>query len=673
MSEKKKSKFDPGTIIGVTLAILLFFGLQYYMTSQQAEKQKAYQIAYDKWKKDQDALAAANAANAALTNPNPTGVTPSISAGTPAENPNAAQLPAAAEPARTPDIKVTSDLYDITFTADGGALRSATFNQEWINPLKKDAKGLEFLAEIESGKLTYGITRFEVGTGGERTVFEGLAGPQRALSRRIWKLDSDSGSFNDKGVRTVVYSVALTGGHTLKRTYTVHKSLEHVDTELTLTNGSDKPVTFSYVMYGPTGVLLDGPKDNPKTGAAVFIRTEIAGRAALPAGGEPEVKMLYSDQTSVPEPERTVSKDENLWACVKNRFFSAILISRDASQVIRFTAEPLQVDAKNADKRYAEPNIAIVLQRRMSAEIAPNATAKPDTYTLYMGSNMSKPLQRIEEELGLQQWYLNASVQYVELFYKRWPLLDKFAQILLKLFDGLHAVFNNYGIAVILLTLVIKLCLHPLQRKMMISMNKLQKLQPELKKIQEKYKGQEGMAARQKMALEQQDLMKRAGASPASGCLPMFVQIPVFSALYGIFNSAFPIRGADFLWIKDLSQSDQLATVSFWPHELNLLPIIYAVMTIIQSRMSAAPPSDDPTQEMNRKMMMYMPLMFTFIFYHMPSGLVLYFAAQAVFGMIEYWYIKKFLIREDGVSTGGSGGSPAVVQISKKPPAPVVN
>jgi len=672
MSEqKKKSKFDPGTIVGVTLAILLFFGLQYWTTSDKAAKQKAYEVAYEKWKKDKDALEAANKANAPEVSPNVN--PPSIGPGTPAENPAVKTPPVVAEVVRAADVRVSTELYDLVFTADGGALRAATFNKEWINPLKKDAQGLEFLAEIEAGKLTYGITRFEVGTGGERTVFEGIAGPQRALSRRVWNLVSDSGAFNDKGVRTVVYSVALTGGHTLTRTYTIHKTLEHVDSELSLTNGSDKPVTFSYVMYGPTGVLLDGPKDNPKTGAAVFIKTELAGRPAQPAGGEPSVLMLYSDQTAVPEPERTVSKDENLWACVKNRFFSALFISRDPSQIIRFTAEPLQVDHNHADKRYAEPNIAVVMQRRLSPDIAPNTSSKPDAYTMYMGSNMQKPLQRIEEQMGLQQWYLTNSVQYVELFYKRWPLLDKFAQILLRLFDGLHAVFNSYGLAVILLTLVIKLCLHPLQRKMMISMNKLQKLQPELKKIQDKYKGQEGMQARQKMALEQQDLMKRAGASPASGCLPMFVQIPVFSALYGIFNSAFPIRGAEFLWIKDLSQSDQLMTLSFFPKEINLLPIVYAVMTIIQSRMSAAPPSDDPTQEMNRKMMMYMPLMFTFIFYYMPSGLVLYFAAQAVFGMIEYWYIKKFLIKDDGIpGAGGSSGTP-VVQISKKPPAPVVN
>jgi YidC/Oxa1 family membrane protein insertase len=268
--------------------------------------------------------------------------------------------------------------------------------------------------------------------------------------------------------------------------------------------------------------------------------------------------------------------------------------------------------------------------------------------------------------------HLDLSVQYVELFYKRWPLLDKFARGLLSLFTLLHDWFGNYGVAVILLTLVIKLCLHPMQRKMMVNMAKLQKIQPELKKLQEKYKGQTSMEARQKMALEQRDLMAKAGASPMAGCLPMLIQIPVFSGLYGIFNAAYPIRGADFLWIKDLSQADQLATFSFFPNQLNLLPIIYAVTTIIQARITASTPSDDPAQELNRKMMMYMPTFFSLIFYKMPSGLVLYFAAQAVFGVIEYWYIKKNYLNDINTPTPPSPGGTNIT-VTKKPPAPVVN
>jgi YidC/Oxa1 family membrane protein insertase len=172
------------------------------------------------------------------------------------------------------------------------------------------------------------------------------------------------------------------------------------------------------------------------------------------------------------------------------------------------------------------------------------------------------------------------------------------------------------------------------------------------------------MEARQKMGMEQQDLMKKAGANPASGCLPMFIQIPIMTALYGIFIHAFEMRGAEFLWIRDLSRQDQLATFGFFPYELNLLPLIYMGITIVQQRINPPPQSDDPQQEMNRKMMMYMPIMMSVLFYRMPAGLVLYFATSAIFGALETWYIKKYLIKDDG-TPGGPGKVTAVAVPAK--------
>jgi len=113
--------------------------------------------------------------------------------------------------------------------------------------------------------------------------------------------------------------------------------------------------------------------------------------------------------------------------------------------------------------------------------------------------------------------------------------------------------------------------------------------------------------------------------NPAGGCLPMFIQIPVLSALYGIFSHAFEIRGAEFLWIRDLSQPDMLVqSLGFWPHRLNLLPILYLGLQLLQMKIAPQQPkSDDPQAEMNRKMMSFMPIMLTFMFYAMPAGLML--------------------------------------------------
>jgi YidC/Oxa1 family membrane protein insertase len=141
------------------------------------------------------------------------------------------------------------------------------------------------------------------------------------------------------------------------------------------------------------------------------------------------------------------------------------------------------------------------------------------------------------------------------------------------------------------------------------------------------------------------------------------VQIPVFSALYGIFNHAFDMRGATFLWIRDLSQPDRLYELPFWPHAINLLPILYIGLSFIQTRMTPqAPKSDDPQAEMNRKMMMFMPLMISLMFYNMPAGLVLYFTASACWGMLESWFIKKFVIKAPPPDGTASPAKPALAR-----------
>jgi hypothetical protein len=393
MSEQKKTrKFDLVTILGVGAAIALFIGGQFWLDADR----KAKKIEYDRQqailakereeierarKATQPAEQTAQSGQAAQTGQgNPNGQ-PVLKSG---DAPNT-QTPVVEEVKPAPDVVVKSAHFDLTFTARGAALGAATFSQEFIDPLKKDVKGLEFLAEIEAGKMTFGIRNLEIiQKDGQRLVFDQLTGPAQSPAWRIWKLDSDSGAFDADGQRTIVYSVMFAGKYTLTRTFTIHNGKQIVEENLSLKNASDQPVSFTYTMYGPAGVLLDGPKADPKTGAAVFIKAEMAGRLANPPGGEPDVLQVYSDQMHWAESDRTVSKEENPWACVKNRFYTAMIVSADPAQVIRYTAEPLKVDANHADKRYAEPNVALVVQRRTSAEIPAGAVSEADRYALYM-------------------------------------------------------------------------------------------------------------------------------------------------------------------------------------------------------------------------------------------------------------------------------------------------
>ncbi|HOX39534.1 MAG TPA: membrane protein insertase YidC [Candidatus Brocadiia bacterium] len=203
-----------------------------------------------------------------------------------------------------------------------------------------------------------------------------------------------------------------------------------------------------------------------------------------------------------------------------------------------------------------------------------------------------------------------------------------------------HRVLPNYGVCIIILTLIVKACLHPLTRKSQMSMVMMQKVQPEIAKLKEKY-GDD----RARIAQEQMALFKKYGINPMSGCLPVFLQLPVFLALFGALRAAIELRQAPFwLWIRDLSMPDTLLYLPFdiplmGTRELNTLPFIMAAVSLFSARMQ--PKSPDPQQRQQQVMMMYMPVIFAFLLYRFPSGLMLYWTLSTVVGMGEQWFIKR--------------------------------
>ncbi len=670
----KAKKIDAVTIIGLLLAVLILVGGNYYITSKRAAELRAWQLAQD---------AEAERRRIELEKNPPPAVEKIVPNGeaqpvAPKEQQPPPPVQADSEPGDPGDIAVGGPQakLKLTFTARGAALKSAVLADQFSDPATKKVKGVETLAEIEAGKRTFGLPIFEIGPPeaerqSERTAFDQAAGPLRKLDQRMWKLDSNSGGFDAQGNWTLAYSTVLNQKFTVVKTFTVNQNTYHLFADIAVTNNSGAPVSFSYGLHGPAGILLDGPPDNPKGGAFVAIIAELAGRAAPPEGRAPEEPTIRQVDPGTAEngaeEKRSISMEQNLWGTVKNRFYMSALISADPKQTIKLRTIPIKHDPNAADKRYAEPNLGVLALRRTSPALENGKSSAADRYALYIGPSNEGELATTADLIAPKgALYLEDAVHYCDIFGWRWPRVDWIARKMMWLFQRLYDLFGSYGLSVILLTLVIKSALHPMQRKMMVSMNKMQKLQPELKKIQEKYKGQTSTEARQKMMLEQQDLMRKAGASPVAGCLPMFLQIPIFSALYGIFNRAFEIRGAEFLWIKDLSQQDHLASLPFWPHELNLLPLIYMAVTILQTRVMPTPKSDDPQQEMNRKMMQFMPIMFSLLFYRMPAGLVLYFAVSAIYGMGESWYIKNYLIKDP------QPPSPGAAAASGKPPPAVV-
>lgn len=198
------------------------------------------------------------------------------------------------------------------------------------------------------------------------------------------------------------------------------------------------------------------------------------------------------------------------------------------------------------------------------------------------------------------------------------------------LMDFLGSFIANAGLVIIVLSLLIKLVLSPLSIKAAVSVKRMNLLQPKIKNLQEKYKD-DSKSLNEKTA----ELYKKEGVNPLGGCFPMLLQIPVFFALYRVLSTSVELKGAAFLWIKDLTQPDTLFTMSipFLPTQFNLLPLIMTGIQIVQMRLQAMKGMGNSQQ--NALNTYLMPIIFLFLFWNMPSGLVLYWTVQNIYTIIE--------------------------------------
>jgi YidC/Oxa1 family membrane protein insertase len=248
-----------------------------------------------------------------------------------------------------------------------------------------------------------------------------------------------------------------------------------------------------------------------------------------------------------------------------------------------------------------------VWKENMSAEIAFKLTPQKYDFIFYAGPKEYDRLKALN--VGLEHivdfgWF---SVVAMPLFW------------VLKFF---YKYLGNYGWAIIILTIVVRVPFIPILNKSQQSMKKMQKIQPLMAELKEKYKNDP-----QKMQKETMALYKKYKVNPVGGCLPMFLQIPVFIALYNVLLRAIELRGAPFaLWITDLSAKD--------PYYV--LPIVMGLTMVLQQRMT--PSAMDPKQA---KMMMLMPVVFTFMFLRFASGLVLYWLVNNVLGIVQQYFVNK--------------------------------
>ena len=219
--------------------------------------------------------------------------------------------------------------------------------------------------------------------------------------------------------------------------------------------------------------------------------------------------------------------------------------------------------------------------------------------------------------------------------------------------DYLFGLIGNFGIAIIVFTMFIRVLFYPLANKSFRSMGKMRKLQPEMKRMREAYKDD-----RERMTKETMELYKREGVNPLSGCLPIVLQIPVFFALYKVLFVTIEMRHAPFYgWIKDLSAPDPTSLFNLFgmlPFEvpsfllIGVWPVLMGVSMYLQQKLNPAPP--DPIQQ---KIFMLLPFVFTFILARFPAGLVIYWTANNFLTIAQQWVI----MRRVGVPSAGSSAS----------------
>jgi YidC/Oxa1 family membrane protein insertase len=203
---------------------------------------------------------------------------------------------------------------------------------------------------------------------------------------------------------------------------------------------------------------------------------------------------------------------------------------------------------------------------------------------------------------------------------------------LLNTLNAIYRVVPNYGVAIIVLTLLVRILFWPVTHKSTESMRKMSALQPQIKALQAKFKDNP-----QRMQQETMKLYKENKVNPLGGCVPMLVQIPVFIALFTVLRSAVELRFAPFLWISDLSEPENLlAGMIPVIGSLNILPLLMVATMFIQQKLT--PAAGDPQQQ--KMMAIMMPLMMLIFFYTMPSGLVLYWTTSQV-SMIVQLLVRK--------------------------------
>ncbi len=336
-----------------------------------------------------------------------------------------------------------------------------------------------------------------------------------------------------------------------------------------------------------------------------------------------------------------------VWAGVQNQFFTLLTVpNKSADKVVarRITlpapsAADLEVNPKMTRKPIGHQSALVYGPTTIAA-----GGSLEYTFNLYAGPKEYNTLSRIAYA---QKNGLDLVMNFSGFF-------GYFAKPLLASMNGLNNKFGfGYGVAIVVITVIIKLLFWPLTNASTKSMKRMAKLQPQMKALQEKYKDDPQKSQRKLL-----EFMKENKVNPMGSCLPLLLQMPIFIGFYTMLQSAIELRGAPFLWISDLSSPDTLFFIPGLELPFNLMPLLMGATMLFQARLMPPSPGMDPAQQ---AMMRYMPLLFMFMLYGMSSGLTLYWTVQNVLSIIQ----TKLTKTDDEKRPVGPAAKPALAAPAK--------
>ncbi|MCR9281736.1 MAG: membrane protein insertase YidC [Rhodobacteraceae bacterium] len=572
------------TILAIVLSLIVLLGWQYFVAAPQLERQQAELQAQQE---------AAQKAATGTTNPDAPQPTGSQGANTAA--PAAGQQAAFAnrDTALAASQRVTIDTPSLegSINLKGGRLDDIRL-KDYHETVDKSSPTIVLFSPSGSPKPYYA----DYGWVGDPGSNIALPGPDT-----IWSIDGET---------TLTPSTPVTlswdngAGLTFKRTFSVDDNYMFTVNQAVENTGADAVTLYPYGLIARKGM--------PETKGIYILHEGLLGVFGAEGLKEVDYDDLMEESSIRP------AKVDQGWLGITDKYWAATLIPTPGQEFQPGFSHSATTDVFQAD--YLGNGVTI----------AGGSTGESSSY-LFAGAKETKVLDGYEEALGIERFEL--LIDWGWFYFLTKPMF--FA------IDWFFHLFGNFGVAILVVTVIVKLIFFPLANKSYVSMSKMKLVQPQMTEIREKYSDD-----RQKQQQALMELYKKEKINPLAGCLPILVQIPVFFALYKVLYVTIEMRHAPFFgWIQDLSAPDPTTIFNLFglipwdPPQMLMLgvwPLIMGITMFIQMKMNPAPP--DPTQQM---IFTWMPVIFTFMLASFPAGLVIYWAWNNTLSVTQQYVIMR--------------------------------